>query len=98
MTNNLCHRKLPTETCRSQFYDWHKIRKSPGTNRGNSTFNAKGTYEKWKKSGWLAYTASIREEMFFIRLIDKDANEKLIEKLKKLDAEKGKKDLKDLNI
>lgn len=60
--------------------------------------NNKGIYEKWKKSSWVAYTASIHEEMFFVRLIDTNANEKLVEKLKKLDAEKSKKDLKDLNI
>lgn len=63
-----------------------------------AAFNTKGIYEKWKKSGWLAYAASIRDEMFFVRLIDKDANDRLVEKLKKLDAEKSKKDLKDLNI
>lgn len=61
-------------------------------------FNTKGIYEKWKKSGWLAYTASIRDEMFFVRLIDKEANDKLVEKLKNLDSEKRKKDLKNLKI
>lgn len=61
-------------------------------------YNSKGTYEKWKKSAWLAYTASMREEMFYVRLIDKEANDKLVEAYKKIDAEKSKKDLKDLNI
>lgn len=61
-------------------------------------FNKKGYYEKWKAAKWRAYAASMDDKMFFVSLVDTEANDKFIKKLKTIEGEMSKKDLNDLGI